>query len=153
MVGTGLGSSSCPHCGGSLDKRSPISFVRDSEMFSDDDVALTGCLCYYSLSELEQMVAVFEVKFLKMLRERFPDMKKEQIILEAQKMPRHAPLRSAVLKKMGILSRVKEQVRVLTERSKEVEVNDGMISSIRDKGIKGEDLSTMEWLKSYSQNK
>lgn len=139
----------CPICGGVMSGSGRYSAFRDSELFAAEDEALSGCLCFKRLVELESAIMGFQERLKKALKERFPGKRKAEILQVVLKLDRDAPLRVDVLRRFSMLDRAREHYKKRKTFERTEEQVDQEFQDAHERGITSEELPLNTWFKSY----
>jgi hypothetical protein len=141
----------CPLCGAMFTRAAVQGAFVDEELYHHEDLALQGCLCYFNLASLEQTVVHCEERLNKQLSARFPGKTLKEIPREIGKLDRHAPLRTALIKKMGNLQRARERLLELRKKELAKEQQEEHKTEIVEQSITGCALSLHDWVTSFTK--
>ena len=141
----------CPLCGGLFSRQSPRGAFGDSELYHPEDLFLQGCICHYDLISLERIMTHYEERLNKVLSERFPGKKRQEIPIELGKMDRHSPLRVSLVKKMQAFERAQKRLKELRKGEEQKEqLEEGQKDSV-ERAIIGDAMSLHDWIVSTTK--
>lgn len=141
----------CPLCGAMFTRAVVQGAFVDEELYHPEDLSLQGCLCYFNLASLEQTVAHCEERLNKQLSTRFPGKTLKEVSKEISKLDRHAPLRIALVKKMGNLQRARERLLELRKKEMAKEKQAEHKPEIIEQSVTGCALSLHDWITSFTK--
>lgn len=140
----------CPLCGAIVIRQSGPGAAKDFLLFGDEAAILKGCLCFYSLEELEEIFGRFEENFFSVLKEKYPGEKVDAIRLKVQMLPRHSSLRAEIGTKLTVLDRAREVIGKRRKEKKDPIEKEAQDEDIYKRSVRGDSLRTNEWLQSMS---